>query len=516
MTQTAPPKARPKHATVADAIAGVSIALILIPQSLAYARVAGLPAYIGLYAAALPPIAAGFFASSPYLQTGPVAVTAVLTAGALAGLAAPGSPEYVALASLLALTVGVLRIGIGAFGLGKVVYMMSEPVLRGFTVGAAILITASQIPGLLGTSAGGNPIPGAWTALTSWRDWDPETIGIATAAAVTVAITRRIHPLVPWALIVTVGGLLWSMATGYGGSIVGAVPEGLPPLSLRLPWGAGALLTLPGVVIALVGFAEAASISRTFAARDRQHWDPDREFVSQGMANVASALSGGFPVGGSFSRSSMARMLGATTRWSGAVAGVAVLFFLPFASVLGPLPVAVLSVMVITAVVGLIRIRSILDMWALSKPQFLVAGATLVLTVLLSPRIDNAVLLGILLAVAVHLWREFDVKVATWKEEDVLHVRPEGVLWFGSAEALKQNVQELLADETIARLVLHMERAGRVDLTASLVLEHLVDQARAAGIATEVQSADPLSARALHRVLAAQPPDGRENEPRSR
>jgi SulP family sulfate permease len=233
--------------------------------------------------------------------------------------------------------------------------------------------------------------------------------------------------------------------------------------------------------------------------------------VSQGAANVAAAISGGFPVGGSFSRSTMIRMLGATSRWSGAVAGVTVLVFIPFARVLSVLPVGVLSAMVITAVVGLIRVRSILSMWKLSRPQFAIAGATLAWTLLLSPRIDHAVVLGIGLAIAIHLWREFDIKLVTWLDGDVLHVRPEGVLWFGSAEALKQDVQELLAENTIARLVLHMERAGRVDLTASFVLEHLVDQARSARIEVEVLSADPDSARALHRVLAPRRTEGSEN-----
>jgi SulP family sulfate permease len=511
MKTRTPGDERQARLVVTNIVAGVSIALVAIPQSMAYAQVAGLPAYIGLYAKALPVIAAAFFASSPYLQSGPAAVTSMLTAGALAGLAIPGSPEYIGLAALLALIVGVVRIGIGAFRFGKVVYLMSEPVLRGFTVGAAILIVSSQIPGLLGVAGGDVPIPAAWRALTHVASWDLETVGISVATVLTIAISRRIHPLVPWALIVAAGGIVYSRYTGYTGAVVGNIPEGFIHLSLALPWGSGPLLTLPGVVIALVGFAEAASIARTFAAEERQHWDPDREFVSQGAANVAAAISGGFPVGGSFSRSTMIRMLGATSRWSGAVAGVTVLLFIPFSNVLSVLPVGVLSAMVITAVIGLIKVRSILSMWKLSKPQFAIAGATLAWTLLLSPRIDHAVVLGIGLAIAVHLWREFDVKLVTWLDGDVLHVRPEGVLWFGSAEALKQDVQELLAENTIARLVLHMERAGRVDLTASLVLEHLVDQARTAGIEVEVLAADPDSARALHRVLAPRRTEGSEN-----
>jgi SulP family sulfate permease len=391
------------------------------------------------------------------------------------------------------------------------VYLMSEPVLRGFTVGAAILIVASQIPGLLGVAGGDVPIPAAWRALTHPAAWDVETLGIAGASILVIVASRRIHALVPWALIVAVGGIVYSRSTGYGGAVVGTIPEGFIRLSLAVPWGAGPLLTLPGVVIALVGFSEVASIARTFAAEARQHWDPDREFVSQGAANVAAAISGGFPVGGSFSRSTLMRMLGATSRWSGAIAGVTVLAFIPFARVLGALPVSVLSAMVITAVASLIRLRSILGMWKLSRPQFAIAGATLAWTLLLSPRLDHAVVLGIGLAVAVHLWREFDIKLVTWLDDEVLHVRPEGVLWFGSAEALKQDVQELVAEKTIARLVLHMERAGRVDLTASLVLEHLVDQARTAGIEVEVLAADPDSARALHRVLAPRRTAGSEN-----
>jgi len=182
--------------------------------------------------------------------------------------------------------------------------------------------------------------------------------------------------------------------------------------------------------------------------------------------------------------------------------GVATLAFMPFASVLGPLPVAVLSAMVITAVAGMVRIGPILSIWRLSKPQFLVAATTLVFTIMLSPRIDQAVILGVLMAGAVHLWREFDVKFPHWVENEVLHVRPVGVLWFGSAEMLRQEILDLLAEHSeVRRLVLHMERLGRVDLTASLVLERLIDEVRDAGLETEIHAAHPVTAKALHRVL---------------
>ncbi|MGH7501131.1 MAG: SulP family inorganic anion transporter [Longimicrobiales bacterium] len=487
----------------ADIIAGISIALVLIPQSIAFADVAGLPAHIGLFAAALPPIAASFLASSPYLQTGPVAVTSLLTAGALAGMAEPGSAQYVALASLLALIVGMTRFAIGALHMGRIVYLMSEPMLRGFTSGAALLIVISQFPALLGLEgASGGTLRAFLAALSSPGSWDGETIAISASALFIIAVARRLHSLIPWALLVTGGGVAYSILTGYDGLVVGDIPSGFLHLTLAFPWQAMPALLVPGLVIALIGFAEAVSIARVFAARERQRWDPDRDFMSQGVANIAAAVSGAFPVGSSFSRSSLAWLLGGRTVRAGAIVGIATLAFIPFASILRPLPTAVLSAMVIMAVFGMIRVRTILAIWSLSKPQFLVASLTFIFTILLAPRIDEAVILGIFMAGVVHLWREFDLRLVSWSENHTLHVRPEGVLWFGSAEVLKQKILDLVAENGDAnRLVLHMERVGRVDLTASLALESLIEEAREAGLEPEVVAAHPVTAKALHRVL---------------
>lgn len=485
-------------------VAGISMALVLIPQALAYAALAGLPPYVGLYAAALPPLAAAFFASSPYLQTGPTAITSVLTAGALTMLAVAGSGEYLLLASLLALVVGLIRIGIGLVRGGQIVYLMSEPVLRGFTTGAALLIVLSQVPVVLGLSSppsGGVVTSSVWIVSRA-ADWRPESILMGAMAFALTMGAPRLHPLVPGVLLATLGGLLYSVLTDYSGPVLGAIPTTLPVIGVRLPYAQLPLLVLPGVVIALVGFSEAASIARMYAARERQHWDPDRDFISQGVANIAAAVGGAFPVGGSFSRSGIAHMMGTRSRWSGAITGLTVLAFMPFARVLAPLPSAVLGGIVMAAVIRLVRLRPILGLWRLSRAQSLVATGTLLLTIALSPRIDEAVILGILFAIAVHLWREFGVKVITWVEDDALHVRPEGVLWFGSAQVLEKQVLELLAEYTGARrLVLHMERLGRIDLTASLVLENLVIEARAAGLAVEIVAIHPITARALRRVL---------------
>ncbi len=395
----------PSRPVPADLLAGLSVAMVLVPQSMAYAELAGLPQHLGLFASALPPILAAFFASSPYLQTGPVALTSLLTFGALAGLAEVGTPDYVAMAALLALLVGVTRLLLGVFRLGMVTYLMRDPVVTGFTSAAAILILASQMPKAFGVAAptGGVLWRAGW-ALGHVNHWEATSVAIAMVTVGLVLAGRRVvHRLFPGALLAVAGGVVLSRATDYAGPVVGEVPTGLPDLSLDIPWGSTGTLLVGGVLIALVGYAEPASIARVFADEDGQRWSADREFVSQGVANVAAAVSGAFPVGGSFSRSSLNRLAGAQTRWSGLVTGVAVLAFLPFADVLAPLPRATLGGVVIAAVVGLVRPVALVSMVRRSSADALVAWATFAATLTLAPRVEQGVLVGILLSLAVGL-----------------------------------------------------------------------------------------------------------------
>jgi SulP family sulfate permease len=465
---------RPRF-TLGDAIAGVSVAFVLIPQSLAYAEIAGVPAYVGLYAAALPPLAAAFFASSPYLQTGPVAMTALLTFGALKGLGAePGTTEYVALAALLALVVGVVRAVIGLARGGFLAYLMSQPVLIGFTSAAAILITSSQIP---------------------------TAVGVAPPDALVVG-GRKVHRLFPGVLAAVVVGITYSALTEYDGLTVGEVPAGLPPFSLDLPWGSLPSLLVSGVVIALIGFAEAAAISRTYAARDRTSWSPDREFVSQGVANLVSGISGGFPVGGSFSRSSIDRLAGGKTRWAGAITGLVVLAFLPIAGLLSPLPRAILGAIVISAVARLIKLSPLWTMWSDSKLQAAVLWTTFALTLILSPRIEIAVIIGIGLGVLIHLWRETSVGVDASYDGSTLHITPTGVLYFGSAPQLNEVLLEQLEDYPEAtELVFHLNSLGRIDYTGALALKSVATAAEQAGLSVEFRDLPPQTRRILERVF---------------
>ncbi len=485
-----------------DLLAGLSVAFVLIPQSLAYAEIAGVPPYVGLYAAALPPIAAALFASSRYLQTGPVAMTALLTFGALTPLAAAGTEEFVELAALLALVVAVVRIGIGLMRAGFIAYFMSQPVLIGFTSAAAILIVASQLPVAFGTTPDGSRIlTRAWWAVVRPGDWQWEAIAIAAVTVAVVIGGRRLHRLFPGVLVAVVGGLVWSAATGYEGSIVGDVPSGLPSLGLSLPWSSFPDLIIPGIIIALVGFAEAAAISRAFAAEDRERWEPNREFISQGVANLAAAVSGAFPVGGSFSRSSVARLSAGRTRWSGAIAGAAVLAFIPFAGILEELPLAVLAGIVIAAVARLIRIPAIARIAAYSRPQAAVAAATFALTLALAPRIDRGVLLGIGLGVAVHLLRELELSVDGRLAGGTLTLHPVGVLYFGSTPALEEALLSEVADHPeIDTLVIDLSRLGRIDYTGALALREVASEAMRGGLTVRIEGVPDHAARPVTRV----------------
>jgi SulP family sulfate permease len=483
----------------ADVMAGLSVALVLIPQALAYAELAGFPAYRGLYAAALPAVVAAVFASSPYLQTGPTAVTCLLTFGALSTLEPPRSDGYVELGLLLALIVGAVRVLVGLSGAGVLAYLISEPILLGFVPAAAILIAASQLPAALGAAAEPEGVlpAAAWT-LAHPGSWEPTSVVLAAMTIALVLGGRRVHALFPGVLIAVAVGVVYSLALDYEGPEIGRFSAALPPLSLDLPWGAAPQLLLPGAIIALVGFAEPASIARTFASRERRPWNASREFVSQGAANLTAAVSGGFPVGGSFSRSALNHLAGAQTRWSGAVTGLVVLAFLPFAStLLSPLPTAVLGALVIAAAIGLVRLAPAVRLWGYSKPQFAVAWITFALTLALSPHIERAIMAGIVLSVAIHLWRELRLGVETTTDGGTLHVKPLGVLWFGSASAMEEAFLRLLAEHPEAtRLEIHLDGLGRLDLTGALALRAVLDDAREAGL--EVQLADvPVAAQPL-------------------
>ena len=491
------------HLELVDALAGISVAVVLVPQSLAYAQLAGFPAYRGLFAAAIPPLVAAPFASSPYLQPGPTAVSALLTYGALAPLAPLGSPRYIELGLLLALLVGIVRVAVGLLRAGVLAYLMSQPLLLGFVPAAAVLIIASQLPVALGAHTHGHhELYRAGWALVHVGGWHADAIVMGLLVAVVLVAGRRLHPLFPAILLAMAAAIVYSRAAGYAGATVGHVDAGLPPVTRSLPLDALPQLVVPALVIALLGFAEAASIARTYAALERRRWDANREFVSQGVANLAAGGLGGFPVGASFSRSALNRMAGAKTTMSGLVTGLTVLAFLPLGFLLEPLPQAVLAATVIVAVVPLVRLGAILEIARLSLPQLAIALTAFTLTLALSPHIEWAIVAAIALSVAVHIWRELRLDLVVFRDGARLELVPEGVLWFGTARVLEDRFLELLAAHPETRtLVVRVDRLGRIDLTGALALEKLVADARGAGLAVSVEGSPAHAARILRGVL---------------
>ena len=394
-----------------DLIAGVSVALLALPQGLAYAEIAGMPAKYGLYAAAIPSILAAIFASSPYLQTGPVALTALLTYGALEGLAQPFSPEFIELAALLALSVGVIRLILGILKLGKIAHLLTDAVITGFTTGAAILIIFSQLPKSLGVDdVKGGVLSAGWKSISNPELWELNAILFSIATIIVIFGGRFLHRLFPGVLIAVVCGIAISKVIGYSGSVVGELSSGFIPFKFSFEWGSLTDLLLPATIIAIVGFAEPAAIARTFAKEDKSSWNPNKEFVSQGVANLASAISNSFPVGGSFGRSSLNKIAGAETPWAGAITGVFVLAVLPLVFLLEELPSAILGATVIGAVIKLIKPIEFFKLVVDETQQGLIATGTLVATLLTAPRIDRGILIGLGLSLIGYFFDRFRLK----------------------------------------------------------------------------------------------------------
>ena len=403
----------------ADLIAGITVSLVAIPQSLAYAQLAGVPAYYGLYAALIPAVIGALFGSSNQLSTGPVAMTSLLTAASIAPLAAHGSELFYSYAILLALVSGLFQIAFGVFRVGVLLNFLSNPVLMGFINAAAIIIGLSQLPTLLGI-----PAPQSEHFML---DISQVLLHIDTAHALSLgfgltAITlligfRKYAPKLPGVLI-TVVALTWiSYAIDYaglGGRVVGAVPQGLPTLSLPpLDWHATVALLPAGFVIALISFMEAMSSCKVIAIKTRQPWDENKELIGQGLAKVAAAFCQSMPVSGSFSRSALNLASDARTPLSSIISAVFVLLtLLFFTSLLFHLPKPVLAAIIMMAVINLINFQSIRNAWRASRDDGVAAIITFLATLAFAPNIQNGILTGIILSLSLLLYRMMRPRVA--------------------------------------------------------------------------------------------------------
>ena len=396
----------------ADIVAGFTVALVLIPQSMAYAQLAGLPPYYGLYASFLPVIVASLFGSSYQLATGPVAVVSLLTASALAPYAM--YPEtYVAYAILLAVLVGSFQLLLGNLKLGVLVDFLSHPVVIGFTNAAAIIIASSQIGKLFGVvgEKAEHQYETLWnTLVAASQDTHLQTLGIALLALIIMILLKKYAPRIPAIATAVVVTTVISWLSGFeqgGGRVVGAIPAGLPSFTIPT-YNLEIIIELMGVTIAiaLIGFMEAISVAKAMAAHTRQRLDPNQELVGQGLANIISGFFSGYAVSGSFSRSAINIDAGAVTGLAsvitGIIVGLTLLFITPL---LYHLPQATLAAVIIMAVSKLIKIKPIIQAWKAEPHDGIVAIVVFCLTLFMAPHLENGIIAGILLSLILFNYR---------------------------------------------------------------------------------------------------------------
>ena len=358
-----------------EALAGLTVGLMVLPQGVAYAALAGMPLETGIYASMLPALIAVLFSASTRLSVGPTALSCLLISASLNGLAVPGGAEWVNLAVWLALLSGLLQTALGLLRFGWLLNLVSAPVLMAFTQAAAVLIVASQLPALLGLSAGLRVWEGGWP--------DVYAMGFGLVSLALLVLVRRWRPAFPSVLVIVLLSAAVSVAMGFealGGKVVGVLPHGLPGLFLpHWPgWEALGQLVLPTLVITLVSFLETASSAKVDSERAGKPWNQNQDLIGQGLGKLAAAFSGAFPTSSSFSRSALNLYAGAQTGWATVVSVVVVLLaLLLFMPVLQQVPHAVLAAIVLVAVIGLLKPREFVRLWRISRVEAAIAGTTL-------------------------------------------------------------------------------------------------------------------------------------------
>jgi len=432
-----------------DLLAGVTVSLVAIPQALAYAQLAGVPAYYGLYAGLIPTIVGALFGSSRQLSTGPVAMTSLLTAASVAPFAAAGSEMFFSYVILLALLSGLFQVLFGALRMGVLLNFLSHPVLMGFINAAAIIIGLSQIPTLLGISANHSNhfLVDIWQVLSHIDTMHELSVAFGVAAIGMLMLFKKFAPRLPGVLITVVVLTFVSYQIGYaemGGKVVGLVPSGLPSIGLPiLDWHATTMLLPAAFIIALISFMEAMSSSKVISLKTRQPWDENKELIGQGLAKIAASFCHSMPVSGSFSRSALNLATNAQTALSSVVAAIFVLLTLMFfTTLLYHLPKPVLAAVIIMAVIGLVNFKAIFNSWNASRDDGISSVLTFITTLTFAPNIQIGIITGILLSLGLLLYRMMQPHVA------ILGLSNEGTL----RDAQRHNLPPLHTATTIGAI----------------------------------------------------------------
>jgi sulfate permease, SulP family len=482
-----------------DVSAGVTVAVMLVPQGMAYAMLAGLPPVAGLYASTVPLLVYAFFGSSRQLAVGPVAIVALLTLSGVSALADPGTGEYIVLAAVLALMTGVVQLVLGVLRAGFVVNFLSHAVISGFTSAAAIVIGLSQLGQLLGVGLARNAsVSGQlWEAVRRLGEANPYTVALGVGSIVVLVAVRRMAPRLPGPLLVVAGGTLLTFAfrldqSGVG--IVGAVPGGFPGFAVPAAGTATLVALLPAALtISFVGFMESIAVAKSIAAREKYRVDPDCELRGLGLANLAGSAFSGFPVTGGFSRSAVNYQAGARTGLASIITALLVaLTLLAFTSLFHFLPHAVLAAIVVVAVSGLVDVPEAVRLFRLKR----VDGWTLVLTfaATLLVGIEQGILMGAAFSLLVFIWRSAYPHVASlgWLDRegvfrnlarypeaervpDVTIVRVDASLYFANMAFLENWLRAAVSEEPdVHTIVLDFSGVNDMDAVAVETLEELM------------------------------------------
>ena len=488
----------------ADLTAGLTVAVVAVPQSMAYALIAGLPVQYGLYASIVPTIAACLWGSSAHLITGPTTAVSLVVFTSLAGLAPAGTPQYVELAFLLALIVGAIQIGMGLARLGVFLNFVSHSVILGFSAGAAVLIGFKQIANFLGLTSGGGGsfLTSVLETLTHLGDTHLVTFALGLLTVAIIVVLKKYRPTWPGTLFaMLVSGALVGVfdLASHGVAVVGAVPRSLPPFhfpAASLSENFGRLA--PGALaVAVLGLVEAVSIAKSIASQTRQRLDVDQEFLGQGLANMAAAFFSGYPGSGSFTRSAVNFRSGGRTPVSGIVSGLAVAAAVLLAAPLAAsLPVAALAGVLLVVAVEMIRIEDIRRTIRATRNDAAVLVITFLSTLLLN--IEFAVFVGVLLSIGLHMKTTSHPRIYSTAPDFISGkmvaasygrtccqmeiIRIEGSIFFGSAAFVQEDLQRRLKSHpNMICLLIRMHQVNNFDASGVHLLEQVAEDLHARG-----------------------------------
>ncbi len=496
-----------------DLTAGLVVAMLLVPQSMAYAALAGLPPHIGLYASVLPLVAYALAGSSAVLAVGPVAVVALMTGSALEQIAEPGSVEYIAAAATLALISGAMLLAAGLVRLGALANFLSHPVISGFTSGAAVVIIVSQLGPLLGLQVDKGPAAAMLVSIgRGITDVDSRTAAMALSALMLLWLARPTVPallrrlglpghaasllakLTP--MVIVLAGTALVASTGWhqqGLAVAGELPDGLPAAALpTLEWPLVTALLLPALLISILGFMESVSVASALARKRREHVEADAELRGLGLANLGGGITGAMPVTGGFSRTAVNADAGAGSPLAGVItAGIIALVLLFATDLFATLPMAVLAAIIIVAVTPLIDIQGLRRLWSYDRADALAMGATAAGVILLG--VEAGIATGVVFSLGVVVWRASHPHIAEVGQvpgtehfrnicrhrvntrDGLLMLRVDENLFFGNAEAVASSIQQSLRGRqpSVSDLVLIMSSVSHIDATALETLEAL-------------------------------------------